>query len=133
MWFLSIIPNLLGLAADYVKGKRELEQAKVEGKIAVTKAVTDVNLKMAMQGQAHEIKWAEAQVLASATSWKDEYFTIVLSVPAIMSFIPGMSSYVEAGFSALNTTPQWYQTALLVAIGASFGVRLWKAHKAPAT
>ena len=37
----------------------------------------------------------------AATSWKDEYTLIVVSIPAIMAFIPGLDVYVKDGFLAL--------------------------------
>ena len=43
-----------------------------------------------------------------------------------MSFIPSMDVYVVSGFSALAGTPEWYQNMLMVAIGAAFGVQVWK-------
>lgn len=123
---LSIVPNIIGGISDHFKDKRAIKRAKVEGEIALKKAITEANIKKVLDGQAHDIRWSEEMAAASATSWKDEWFTIVLSIPAIMSFIPGLSTYVESGFAAMSQTPQWYQTAFLVAIGASFGVRIWE-------
>ncbi|MBW2599922.1 MAG: hypothetical protein JRC60_07600 [Deltaproteobacteria bacterium] len=54
---------------------------------------------------------------------KDEWFTIILSIPAIMCFIPGLATYVERGFEALSGCPDWYKWAFMVAVASSFGYR----------
>ncbi len=59
----------------------------------------------------------------SGGSWKDEFFVIVLSVPMVLCFIPGMEGVVHHGFQQLQQAPDWYMHALLIAISASFGLR----------
>jgi len=54
---------------------------------------------------------------------KDEWFTILLSIPMVLCFIPDMAKYVEAGFKALAGTPGWYQWAFGLAVGSSFGYK----------
>lgn len=131
MWaaLLSILPNIVGRVSDYFENKRRVEQVKVESELRIREAMTHANIDRAKAGQIADIEWASTMAEASKESWKDEWFTVVLSIPAIMSFIPGLSPYVELGFHALSTTPEWYQYALLVAVGASFGVRLWERAK----
>ena len=77
-----------------------------ENKVEKTKA----------EGQA---KMADATV----DSWKDEFALVVLLTPAILVFIPGMTEYVEHGFTILATLPEWYQYLLYIAISASFGIK----------
>lgn len=126
---LGIIPNIIGGISDHFKDKRALKQVEVEGQIALKRAITDANITKANNGQAADIEWSKEMAAASADSWKDEWFTIVLSIPAIMAFVPMLDGYVTAGFAAISQTPDWYQTAFLVAIGASFGVRIWERLK----
>lgn len=126
---LSIIPNLIGRIADHFQHKRDLAQARVASELRIREAMTDANIDLAKAGQMADIQWASTMAEASKDSWKDEWFTLVLSIPAIMAFVPGLAPYVELGFHALSTTPEWYQYSLLVAIGASFGVRLWEKAK----
>ena len=75
------------------------------------------------QATSYEAAWNLAQANNSATSWKDEYWTIVLSIPMISVFIPGLVPYVQAGFKALNDLPGWYQEFIGVAISAAFGLQ----------
>jgi hypothetical protein len=48
---------------------------------------------------------------------------VVLLLPAILVFIPGMKEYVKEGFAILSTLPEWYQYLLYIAISASFGIK----------
>ncbi len=70
-----------------------------------------------------EIEWDTTQARASYGSWKDEYWTLILSIPLIMSFIPSLAPYVKKGFDVLAETPDWYKAAVGVAIAAGFGFR----------
>ena len=60
---------------------------------------------------------------ATVDSWKDEFALVVLLLPAILVFIPGMREYVREGFEVLATLPDWYQYLLYIAISASFGIK----------
>jgi hypothetical protein len=59
----------------------------------------------------------------SGGSWKDEFFAVILAIPLILCFIPGMEGVVAHGFEQLSKAPDWYFWALLTAISASFGVK----------
>ena len=57
------------------------------------------------------------------SSWKDEYWTILLSIPFIGSFIPAMQPHMVDGFKSLEQLPDWYLPMVSVAIAAAFGYR----------
>ena len=57
-------------------------------------------------------------------SWKDEYWTIVLSIPAIACFHPDAVPHIEAGFEALKQMPEFYQYWLGICVLTSFGLRI---------
>ncbi len=59
-------------------------------------------------------------------SWKDEYWTVVLSIPAIACFFPVAAPHVLAGFEVLTTMPEFYQYWLGVCVVTSFGLRISK-------
>lgn len=104
-----------------VTGWQERKTVKLEGELAVSKAKTDAHIQKIKTGQAADIAWEKTSL--DQSGWKDEYWTIVLSMPMIMCFIPGLVTYVERGFAALQNTPGWYQYVLGIAIGSAFGVR----------
>jgi hypothetical protein len=66
---------------------------------------------------------------ASAHSWKDEFWTIVLAIPvfmvgyAIVADDLTIISRVEQGFAALSQLPEWYQYLLFICISSSFGIK----------
>lgn len=70
-----------------------------------------------------EQEWDIVQAENSGRSWKDEWFTILLSIPLILAFFPGCVNAVREGFMVLDTMPDWYKYLLGVAVAASFGYR----------
>ena len=115
------IKAITDLVVVPIKGWNDRRTAKVEGKIALDKAVNNAKIQLANRGQLHEIDM-EGKLL-DAAGWKDEFWTIVISIPLIMCFIPGLDGYVYEGFEVLSGTPEWYQYICGVVIGAPFGVR----------
>ena len=67
--------------------------------------------------------WEALHAQGSQSSWKDEWFTVLFSIPLIMCFIPPLVPYVEQGFAVLETMPDWYKGFLGAAVAASFGIR----------
>ena len=66
---------------------------------------------------------------ASATSWKDEFWTIILAIPifmvgyAIIASDMTVVERVQKAISTLNELPEWYQYLLFIAISSSFGIK----------
>jgi len=110
----NLIGPITGLVGGYFKNKAEETQAKHQAKMSVIQNDADWESKMAD---------------ASASSWKDEFWTIVLSIPVFMvgyAIIANDTSVIDRvhlGFSALSTLPEWYQYLLFIAISSSFGIR----------
>jgi hypothetical protein len=102
-------------------GWQKKKQAEIESALAIEKAKTEANIKRMDTEQQGDIAWQNTSI--NNSGWKDEWFTVVLSIPAIMCFIPGLADYVTQGFKALQTTPEWYQWAFLVAVASSFGYK----------
>tara|TARA_R100000458_G_scaffold6751_1_gene5378 strand:+ start:5334 stop:5663 length:330 start_codon:yes stop_codon:yes gene_type:complete len=67
--------------------------------------------------------WEAIAQQNAGNSWKDEWLTILFSLPLVMCFIPSAVPYVKNGFAALQEMPTWYQYMLSVIVAASFGVR----------
>jgi len=67
--------------------------------------------------------WERIMAEGAKSSWKDEWFVIILSIPLILCWIPGAEGWVDRGFTQLNKAPDWYFYSLGIAISASFGVR----------
>ena len=118
-WGIPIIGDLIGLGKTWIEGKQKKEQAKAEAEAQVM-----------VNAASSRADWEALQAKASAESWKDEYWTVVLSIPAIMCFHPDGAEAAKAGFAALSEMPEYYQWFLSVAIGASFGIKGFKQWRA---
>lgn len=107
MWQALIAP-ISELVGGYFKRKAEEKQAQHERKLEVIK---------------HEANWDNIQASNAGTSWKDEFFTLLFSVPLVMAFIPEAVPIVSDGFKVLEGMPDWYKAFLGAAVAASFGIR----------
>jgi len=115
---VSIFTALIGPVADigktFLANKAAEKQAKHDAKMNVIQNSADWESKMAD---------------ASSSSWKDEFWTIILSIPlfmvgyAIAANDVTVIDRVDAGFQALSQLPEWYQYLLFIAISSSFGIR----------
>jgi len=117
----TILKAVAGPAISLVTNWQERKKVKLEGDIAIAKATTDAKIEKVKTAQIADIAWENTSI--NNSGWKDEWFTVILSIPAILCFVPGMAEYVKQGFDALTTTPEWYQWAFLVAVASSFGYK----------
>jgi hypothetical protein len=86
-------------------------------------AIKEKRIDQVVNAQDATAAWEAIQAENGRTSWKDEFWTVVLAIPAIGAFIPGGSEWVTEGFAALAGMPDFYQYWLGIAILTSFGVR----------
>jgi len=113
MW-QSLISPIANLAGGYLKNKAEQSKAKHEAKMNIIQNDAD---------------WESKMVDASANSWKDEFWTLILATPvfmvgyAIVANDLTVIDRVHAAFSALSELPEWYQYLLFICISSSFGIR----------
>ena len=118
---LGFVKGLISPATEIVKGWQARKSAKLEGDLAITAARTTSIVNRLETKQAGDIAWENLSI--DKSGWKDEWFVILLSIPAVMCFVPGMVEYVDMGFRALSEAPEWYKWAFMVAIGSSFGYK----------
>tara|TARA_R100000654_G_scaffold12602_2_gene27395 strand:+ start:76 stop:450 length:375 start_codon:yes stop_codon:yes gene_type:complete len=113
-----MIQMLLGPAIDlgkeFLKGKAEEKKAIQQRKIN------------AIQNDAD---WENKMADATAKSWKDEWFAILISLPllgvaySVIVNDPAVIERVNQGFAALDNLPDWYQYLLFLVVSASFGIK----------
>jgi hypothetical protein len=114
-----LIGPLSDLASTWLSGKVEEKKAQSATKVAMAQAEAVVMQKKA----TGEIDWDLEMAKGSQSSWKDEWLTILFSIPLFLAFVPGLEEVVANGFARLNEMPEWYQYSLGVIVAASFGVR----------
>lgn len=130
--FIPVIGSLISTIGGVFEKWQERKLVKAAGKVEVEKAVVKGKVKHAQTLAEGEIEYDKIAAEGMKHSWKDEWFTILLSVPVIMCFIPypPLQAQVAEGFKILTeNTPEWYQYCFIGAIVASFGLRGWIAKK----
>jgi len=114
-----LIQSLAGIAGDAVSGYMDTKKAKAKQKLMKIEAETSL-MEQQIKG---EVEWDIEAVKNSGGSWKDEYLTILFSIPLLLCFLPFTVGYVERGFEALAMTPDWYKYTLGIIVSASFGIK----------
>lgn len=103
----------------------ELGKEFLKGKAEEKKAIQERKINMIQNDADWESKMADA----TKNSWKDEFFSIILSLPLIaVAYSVAIDDVtiidrVNQGFEALNRLPDWYQYLLFIAVSASFGLK----------
>ncbi len=116
----ALLGPVANLASTWMQGKVEQRAAETKAKVAKAEAEAQIMLSAATS----EAEWEKIMAKGSQESWKDEWLTILFSVPLILSFCGDWGRTVtEQGFMALEAMPSWYQYTLGVIVSASFGVR----------
>ena len=119
MW-TALIGPISNLAGTWLEGKVEEKKAQSATKVAKAQAEAVIMQKKA----TGEIDWDLKMADASAHSWKDEWLTILFSIPLILSFCGDWGrEIVTNGFAALESMPDYYQYTLGTIVAASFGTR----------
>ena len=113
MW-QALVGPIAELGRQWLKNKAEVKQATHE---AVLKRIEK------------EADWEATMAQGSLSSYKDEWWVIVLSVPiiaigwAVLSDNPDIIVRTKEAFVALEDLPEWYQYLLYIAVLSSFGIR----------
>lgn len=116
----ALIGPLAELAGGWLKGKADKQAAETNLKLVEAEAKATI-MKSAATSEAD---WERIMAQGSQNSWKDEWLTILFSIPLILSFCGEWGRTVTTeGFSALEGMPDWYQYTLGVIVAASFGIR----------
>lgn len=109
---MSVVSSVLGMAGDWLEGRRRVNEARVEAEVEIERARATA-----------DINWDNVHAQNSASSWKDEAWTIILAAPFIAVFFPDLQPYVAQGFVHLEDVPDYYKAFVALAIGAAFGYR----------
>lgn len=116
--FLSPLIDHFGKMGNAYLARKRVE---AEGKVKVAIARAEAEATVAVKKLEAETEWERTMADGSRYSWKDEWWTIVLSVPLLLCFVPPAIPYLEDGFNILSQLPEWYGIAVGLAISAAFG------------
>lgn len=123
MWLGGILSGGMSIIKEWVGSWAERKKMNAQHKIRMEALKHEGREARAMMDKEQEVVWDQAMSQGSMTSWKDEYWTIILSIPMIGCFIPKVAPYILEGFKVLEQTPDWYKAAVGLAIAAAFGYR----------
>jgi len=115
----ALIPIVGELAGGWLKGKAAEKAAKSQVKVAKAEAEAEV-MKTAA---THDSKWELIMAQSTQTSLKDEIVTVIVLIPVVLVFIPGMEGVVKNGFDRLNELPDWYQYLVFLVCSAALGIK----------
>ena len=116
----QLIGPIASIAGGWLQGKADVKAA--EAKLKLTEA--EAKAKIMLSKETSIADWERIMAQGSQNSWKDEWLTILFSIPLVLVFLGDTGRQIVAdGFAALETMPDWYQYTLGVIVAASFGVR----------
>jgi len=113
MWSLAF-EAVKTLGSKWLNNRAEKEAAKHEKEVQILRGERTADIKSA-EGMS--------------TSLKDEYLTLVLTIPLIVIFYASvwgdsaMILQVQEAFTAMSALPEWYQWCFMGCIAATFGLR----------
>ena len=114
--FQALIGPISELAGSFMQG--QINKQKAKATLAQTKAEAEAEIMRT--AATHDSKWEIIMAQGTQNSWKDELVTIVILIPTILVFIPGMEDVVKNGFARLNELPEWYTYLLFLTVSAAF-------------
>ena len=129
-WFSEILSPITDIVKAPIEEWQKRKTLEVELSAKEKDRQHELNLKkvdvateLAKQGMQIEANWDTNAQQDMKTSWKDEYLTILFSVPLILAFFPQTQEAVLKGFETLNKTPEWYMMLVTGIVAGVFGLR----------
>ena len=113
-----LIGPVAKIASTWVEGRGKKAEAKTRMKVAEAEAKA-VIMEKKVTG---EIDWDIEMAKSSDGSWKDEWLTVIFTLPLLLLMF-GEYERVSDFFLILDSAPDWYQYLLGTIVAASFGFR----------
>ena len=106
-----------------IAGAVQLAQVWITSKARERQSFSDAKVKRVLAAAESEATWTALMAEKYQSGWKDEAWTICFIAIVIACFVPSAQPYIERGFLALDSTPEWFRWAMLASISASCGLR----------
>jgi hypothetical protein len=133
MNWLGLLTGVPEAIASYFNERQKLKSVEKLQQLELEAAIHRRKIELISQGLTADMNWEMEFARQAETSHKDEYVLAVVSIPAILCFIPkdfsdwqGGAYYVAQGFDALQKTPLWYNIMLVSIFLATYGIRYWR-------
>ena len=90
----QLIGPIANLAGSYLQGKAD--KATANAKLKLVEAESKAAILMSKETSTAD--WERIMAESTKNSWKDEFITIVVMIPVILCFVPGLEDVVKNGF-----------------------------------
>jgi hypothetical protein len=128
--------------ATWLKGRAARQVIKERGKIEIAKARIEGQVLAAKAEAQSEADWDMAVLRQQQYTWRDEWMTILLSYPFVVSFsapfvdlfVPDqyrISAAIDQAWASVGKAPIWYQVCLIGVVAATFGLRWYITKRDP--
>ena len=117
--FTALIGPIASLAGSFLENK--VEQSKSKG--AVAKAEAEAKAKVLVSSATSVAEWEKIMAQSTQNSWRDELVSIVVLIPVVLVFVPGMEEIVKSGFDRLNELPEWYTYLVFLVCTSALGIK----------
>ena len=115
----AILGPVANLASSWLQGKADANAAAA--KLKLTEA--ESKAKILLSKETSTADWERIMAQGTQNSIKDEFVTVIVLIPVVLCFIPGLEQVVKNGFDRLNDLPEWYQYLVYVVCLAAVGIR----------
>lgn len=117
----TLVTGVVSLVGTWLETKK----VKAEGNIKIEQTKTEARTKAIQTAAEQDGRWDELMAEGSQESWKDEFWTVFLALPLVLLFWPDpeIQQIAKDGFENLDSAPEWYVGAVMLAIASAFGYR----------
>ena len=115
----ALIGPIAELAGGWLNAKTTKQAA--EAKLKLTEA--EAKAKIMLSEKTSVADWERIMAQGTNNSIKDEIVKIVVLIPVILCFVPGLEETVKNGFDRLAELPEWYTWLVFTICTAAVGIR----------
>ena len=87
---IQFLGPIASLAGTWLESR--VEQTKAKG--AVAKARAEAESQAMLTAATHGSKWELIMAQSTQSSWRDEIVTVIVLIPVVLVFVPGMEDVV---------------------------------------
>lgn len=142
----SAIGSVLGAiskpVATWLDGRAKRQLLKEQGKYLVAKARLEGQIEAAKTEARAESDWDMMVLRQQQHTWRDEWMTILISYPYLISFSAPfidlwtseqykLTPTIKEAWAAVSSAPEWYQASFIGVIIATFGLRWYFTKRNP--
>lgn len=120
-WLSILVPAakfVFGGIVDSIKQGRAIKAREDAAEHNLKLAVLQAKITKAQQDGEWEVE------AVKRSGWKADALFVVVMLPLVLCFIPGMVQYVQGGFMALDAAiPDWWKAMVGATVAVSYGLK----------